>query len=124
MTRSAIRTAAVLLAAAIGILIYLVTITCACAEEATRYWAVTGVPAGDVLNLRDVPHGDSRKLAGIPPGAAGLKNLGCLKPEPSLERWASMTPAERENAKLEWCRIEYQGRQGWVAARFLKPDPR
>jgi hypothetical protein len=91
-------------------------------DNPPKFFAVTGVPAGDVLNLRDVPHGDSRKLAGIPPNARGLKNFGCLKPEPSLDRWMTMTDEEKRNAKLEWCRVEYQGRQGWVAARFLKPD--
>jgi hypothetical protein len=114
MTRSVIRAAALLLGAA----------TCASAEEPPPHWAVTGVPQDDVLNMRDMPHGDSKKLAGIPPDAHGLKNLGCLKAEPSLERWASMTPDERANAKLEWCRVEYHGQQGWVAARFLKPDTR
>lgn len=122
MARSAIRMAALLPAAASALLLVLMTTTCACAEDRPGRWAVTGVAAGDVLNMRDVPHGDSKKIAGIPPGARGLKNLGCLTPEPSLERWADMTPAERSNAKLEWCRIEYQGRRGWVAARFLVPD--
>jgi len=91
-------------------------------EEPPAFWAVTGVAAGDVLNLRDVPNGDSKKLGGIPPNAHGLKHLGCMKPEPDLMRWSTMSKAERDNAKLEWCRVEYQGQQGWVAARFLKPD--
>ena len=94
----------------------------AAADDPPRYWAVTGVAADDVLNLRDVPHGDSKKLAGIPPNARGLKNFGCLRPEPSLDRWMDMTDDEKRNAKLEWCRVEYRGTQGWVAARFLKPD--
>jgi hypothetical protein len=92
------------------------------ADEPPQYWAVTGVPADDVLNMRDVPHGDSKKLAVIPPNAHGLKNLGCMRPEPSLDRWMDMTEDEKKNAKLEWCRVEYRGQQGWVAARFLKPD--
>ena len=92
------------------------------AGDAPRFWAVTGVQAGDVLNLRDVPHGDSKKLAGIPPDTRGLKHLGCITPEPSLDRWMIMSNSERANAKLEWCRVEYRGMQGWVAARFLKPD--
>lgn len=92
------------------------------AGDPPKYWAVTGVRSDDVLNLRDVPHGDSKKLAGIPPGTRGLRNLGCLTPEPSLDRWMIMTEAERANAKLAWCRVEYRGTQGWVAARFLKPD--
>lgn len=87
-----------------------------------KFWFVTGVPAGDVLNMRDVPHGDSKKLVGIPPNAHGLKHLGCIKPEPSLDRWMEMSDEEKRNAKLEWCRVEYRGKQGWVAARFLKPE--
>lgn len=94
----------------------------ASAADPPKFWAVTGVPADDVLNMRDVPHGDSKKLAGIPPNAHGLKHLGCIKPEPSLDRWMEMTDDEKKNAKLEWCRVEYHGQQGWVAARFLKPD--
>jgi len=91
-------------------------------DDAPKYWAVTGVASDDVLNLRDVPSADSKSLGGIPPQAHGLKHLGCLKPEPGLDRWMTMTPDERANAKLAWCRVEYRGRQGWVAARFLKPD--
>lgn len=124
MARKIIRTAALFLAAAVAVLVYVATITCACAGEPPQHWAVTGVAPEDVLNMRDMPHGDSQKLAGIPPDAHGLKNLGCLKPEPSFDRWASMTPEERANAKLEWCRVEYRGQKGWVAARFLKPDTR
>jgi hypothetical protein len=94
----------------------------ALAGDAPQYWAVTGVASDDVLNMRDVPHGDSKKLGAIPPNAHGLKSLGCMRPEPSLDRWMDMTEDEKKNAKLEWCRVEYKGHQGWVAARFLKPD--
>ncbi len=94
----------------------------ASADDPPQYWAVTGVADNDTLHMRDVPHGDSRILADIPPKARGLKGLGCLKPEPSLDRWMTMTADERANAKLEWCRVDYKGRQGWVASRFLRPD--
>lgn len=87
-----------------------------------KYWAVTGVASNDVLNMRDVPDGDAKKLGTIPPNAHGLKHIGCMVPTPSMDRWMVMTPEEKANAKLEWCRIEYKGQQGWVAARFLKPD--
>jgi hypothetical protein len=92
------------------------------AQDAPQYYAVTGVPADDTLHMRDVPHGDSKILSDIPSKARGLKGLGCLKPQPSLDRWMEMTEDERKNAKLEWCRVEYKGRQGWVAGRFLKPE--
>lgn len=91
-------------------------------NEPPKYWAVTGVAADDVLNMRDVPDGDSKKVGSIPSNAHGIKHIGCMTPTPSMDRWMTMTPAEKANAKLEWCRIEYKGQQGWVAARFLKPD--
>jgi len=96
----------------------------AAAEEGLtpRLWAVTGVAASDVLHLRDVPAAESKSLAGIPPGARGLKNLGCRRNQPPLEQWARMSQAQRHLAQTKWCRVEYRGQQGWVAARYLKSD--
>jgi len=88
------------------------------------FWAVTGVHANDVLHLRDVPSAEAKSLAGIPPNAHGLKNLGCRYTQPPLEHWMRMNKAQRELAVTQWCRIEYQGKQGWVAARYLKKDER
>ena len=108
-------TAAVLLARAIAGLCL--------AEEATSYWAVTGVAAGDVLHLRDVPSAESRSLARIPPNARGLKHLGCRRNQPALEVWMRMSTAQRQAAQSLWCRVEYRGKQGWVAGRYLRADP-
>ena len=108
-------TAAVLLARAIAGLCL--------AEEATSYWAVTGVAAGDVLHLRDVPSAESRSLARIPPNARGLKHLGCRRNQPALEVWMRMNMAQRQAAQTLWCRVEYRGKQGWVAGRYLRADP-
>ena len=88
------------------------------------FWAVTGVRANDVLHLRDMPAAESKSLAGIPARAHGLKNLGCRNNVPSLEEWMRMSKAQRELAATQWCRVEYQGKQGWVAGRFLRKDER
>ncbi len=88
------------------------------------FWAVTGVRSDDVLHLRDVPSAESKSLAGIPPNAQGLKNLGCRQNQPPLEQWMRMSQAQRELAATQWCRVEYQGKEGWVAARYLKKDER
>src|SRR4249920_2012640 len=88
------------------------------------FWAVTGVRSDDVLHLRDVPSAESKSLAGIPANALGLKNLGCRQNHPPLEQWMRMSQAQRELAATLWCRVEYQGKQGWVAARYLKKDER
>ena len=92
------------------------------AEDPPEFWAVTGVSPSDVLHLRDVPSADSKSLAQIPPNARGLKHLGCRRNQPSLDLWVRMSEAARRDAQTQWCRVEYQGREGWVAGRYLKKD--
>jgi len=95
-------------------------------EEEVRaspsFWAVTGVGPDDVLHLRDVPSADSKSLAGIPFNARGLKNFGCRRGELPFDQWARMNEAQRRAANTKWCRVEFHGKQGWVAGRFLKED--
>jgi hypothetical protein len=92
------------------------------AEEPPKFWAVTGVASNDVLHLRDVPSADSKSLAHIPFNAHGLRHLGCRRNQPPMDQWVRMNAAQRREALTKWCRVEYQGREGWVAGRFLKPD--
>jgi uncharacterized protein YgiM (DUF1202 family) len=91
-------------------------------SEGPDFWAVTGVASNDVLNLRVAPNADSRMIARIPYNARGLKNFGCPN-EVSFEQWLRMTEAQRDkSARSRWCEVEYQGKKGWVAGRFLKED--
>jgi hypothetical protein len=83
---------------------------------------VTGVKSDDVLHLRDLPSADSKSLAGIPPNAHGLKKIGCMRVQLSLDRYMYMSKEERNFAQAPWCRVEYQGKQGWVAARYVKEE--
>jgi hypothetical protein len=91
-------------------------------EDKVETWSVTGVGPRDVLNMRDVPSADSRILGSIPRDAHGLKGLGCLRAEPPLDVWMRMSKEQRRDAKLLWCRVEYRGKRGWVAGRFLKKE--
>jgi hypothetical protein len=119
MTRAACLAAAVATCAGLGIA------PPSIAQEhapSPPFWAVTGVRANDVLHLRDVPAAEAKSLAGIPPNARGLKNLGCRYSQPPLEQWMRMNKAQRELAVTQWCRVEYQGKQGWVAGRYLRKD--
>ncbi len=95
--------------------------TAAVAEaDGPDYWAVVGVARGDVLNMRAEPNAASRIVGRIPAGAMGLRNLGC-RGIPSFEEWQRMSEAEkRRSARSRWCRVEFQGRIGWVAGRFLR----
>lgn len=94
----------------------------AAAQDPPKFWAVTGVSSDDVLHLRDVPSAESRSLARIPPNARGLKHLGCRRNQLPLEQWMRMTEVQRQEAQTQWCRVEFRGKQGWVAGRYLKKD--
>ena len=86
------------------------------------FYAVTGVAANDVLNIRTEPDAKARKIGSIPHDGRGLRNLGC-EGGPSFAEWQQMNEAEREAAKRKrWCRIEYQGTEGWVAGWYLMED--
>ncbi|MEM9106336.1 MAG: META domain-containing protein [Pseudomonadota bacterium] len=83
------------------------------------YFMVRGVEADDVLNIRAEPNGRSQKIGEIPPDGNGIQNLGC-EGGLSIDEWYEASEAEREAAaKKRWCRIAYDGVEGWVAARFL-----
>ena len=76
----------------------------AMAQDLPARFTVTGVAAGDVLNLRAGPSASAPVLATLPPGGTGVEILE-LSPD---GRWG-LTPF-REGA-------------GWVAMRFLVPEP-
>lgn len=67
------------------------------------FWEVTGVPAGDKLNLRETPAADGKLLASVGNGDA-LKNGGCKN-----------TQGQR------WCRVTTRaGAQGWANGKYLR----
>lgn len=97
-------------------------LACAQSAEGPDFWAVTGVRANDALNMRMAPNADSEAIARIPHNARGLKNYGCPN-EVTFEQWKSMTKHQRDRAaRSRWCQVEFQGRKGWVAGRFLRED--
>lgn len=86
------------------------------------YFAVTGVAADDVLNVRAGPSARSQKTGEIPHDGRRVRNLGC-QGAPSFAEWERMTESERkDSAKHHWCRISYEGTEGWVAGRYLRED--
>lgn len=83
------------------------------------WFRVTGVADGESLTLRAAPGPEAEILGALPPGAAGLRNLGC-RGGMSYAEWAEASAAERAAAARErWCRVGWRGLEGWVAARFL-----
>ena len=92
------------------------------AADGPDFWAVTGVRSNDALNMRMAPNADSEAILRIPYNARGLKNFGCPN-DVTFEQWKRMTQAQRDRAaRSRWCQVEYQGRKGWVAGRFLRED--
>ncbi len=92
------------------------------ADGGPDYYAVTGVAADGVLNIRAEPSAGSRKIGEIPHDARGLRNLGCTG-GPSFAEWLRMSEAERKRAgRNRWCKVRYRGIVGWVAGRYLMED--
>ena len=86
------------------------------------FYAVTNVAADDVLNLRAGASEDAVKIGQIAHDAHGLQNLGC-QGLPSYDEWERMTGKEREASRNHyWCKVRYQGVEGWVEGRFLRED--
>jgi hypothetical protein len=72
------------------------------------YWQVTGVPAGDKLNLRKSPSARAPVAASVEEGAA-LRNAGC-----------------RIVGGQRWCRVETTAGAvvtGWAAGKYLREGP-
>ena len=86
------------------------------------FYAVTGVAADDVLNLRSGPSPDDDKIGEIPHDGRGLQNLGC-EGGPTFAEWEKMTPGQRaESGKKRWCKVRFGDIEGWVAGRYLRED--
>lgn len=67
-------------------------------------FAVKGVAADDVLNMRDAPNGN-QVVGRIPPDARGIVALG-----------------PRKKDQGTWAQVRYGSVTGWVNVRFLTPD--
>lgn len=73
------------------------------------------------LALRGEPSTTGRRIGEIPAGARGIENKGCRGA--SDVAWDHLSSELRAAMDKErWCRVRYQGNQGWVSARFLRPD--
>lgn len=85
-------------------------------------FAVTDVAVNGVLNLRDGPSARAGNIGQIPHDARGLRNLGCHG-MPSIGEWERMTERQRQDSRKHyWCKVGYEGVEGWVAGRFLRED--
>ncbi len=85
------------------------------------FFKVTGVAANDTLNIHKEPHTKSKVIGEINFRGDCLKNLGC---KGGLTLDESMNLSEKEKAEItrkrpRWCKIAFDGVEGWVYARYI-----
>ncbi|WP_289043353.1 hypothetical protein [uncultured Aliiroseovarius sp.] len=86
-------------------------------------WAVTGVAADDVLNMRMGPGTQYMVIDHLAPDARGLEQITCVPLLiPSI--YHRLTDEQRANLPQRWClmRTGDFSKAGWVAQRFLMED--
>ena len=89
--------------------------------EGPDFFCVKDVAKNDTLNLRESPSASAAIVAKIPHDACKLENLvQCVgrKGETIPESDAPPPDAPRPH----WCKIQYKGKSGWVALRYLRED--
>ncbi len=83
-----------------------------------RYFSLTPEVTRTLI-LRAEPAATGRRTGDIPAGANGLENKGCRGA--SDIAWDHLSKEIRDAmARERWCRVRYQGIEGWVSARFLR----
>jgi len=98
------------------------TTTAHATADGPDFYAVTDVAVDDVLILRASPSEDAETVGQIAHDAHDLQNLGC-QGFPSYGEWDRVTGKERQaSRKHYWCKVRYQGVEGWVAGRFLREE--
>ncbi len=93
--------------AAIAIVLLSPSLSHALADGPDRY-RVCNVEAGDSLNLRAKPSMRGRVIGCIPYDAEGIENLGETRP-----------PRVSEMQAPTWCKVRYDGVEGWAGCRYL-----
>jgi hypothetical protein len=86
------------------------------------FYKVTGVSGHDVLNIRAEPSPHSKRIGEIPSDGTCVRNLGC-RGGLTFQEFTDLSEeqkAERLKENPRWCKVEYQGVEGWVAGRYLQ----
>jgi uncharacterized protein YraI len=86
------------------------------------FFRVTGVSGHDVLNIRAEPGPHAKRIGEIPPDGTCVRNLGC-RGGLTFQEFTDLSEAQKAERLKEnprWCKVEYQGVQGWVAGAYLQ----
>ena len=86
-------------------------------------WRVSGVAAGDVLNVRMGPGVGYPAIDALAPGARHLTSITCV-PLATRAQFEALPAEERRALPPRWCLVSDRTgrRRGWVAQRFLVED--
>jgi uncharacterized protein YraI len=112
---------AVRIALLVGMATGLGSAAASAAADGPDYYAVHGVAANDVLNIRSEPSPHAPKVGEIPPEGTCIRNLGC-RGGLTFKEFTTLSPTEkkqRERANPRWRKVEYQGVTGWVSGHYL-----
>ena len=85
------------------------------------FYKVTGIPKGDILNIRVSPDAHAAKVGEIPPEGTCIRNRGC-QGGLTFQEYSTLSKSgqvKRLKQNPRWCQVEYQGVTGWVAGRYL-----
>ena len=83
------------------------------------FFKVENIDPGQTLIVYDGPSVDYPAIFELSGDRDALYNLGCVGAL-SYAEWQEATPEERETAaNLHWCKIAFDGEEGWVQARYL-----
>ena len=96
--------------------------TASAEADGPDFYAVTGVAANDVLNIREEPQADAPKLGEIPHDGVCIRNLGC-QGGLTFQEFTELSEEQKAIRLREhprWCKVEYRGIAGWVAGRYLR----
>lgn len=76
-------------------------------DPAPRLYRVVGVASNDTLRVRSAPGSSAREIAAIPPGGRSIALSRCVKVQGYI---------------ANWCRISWQGVEGWAYSKYLAPQ--
>lgn len=91
------------------------------AADGPDHFRIQGLAASKPIELLAEPRAGAAPVASVPANAQCLRNLGC---QGGLSLQESTTLGEKEREKKSkdnprWCKVEYQGKSGWVEGRHL-----
>lgn len=91
--------------------------------ENIAFWEIQKVKSNDSLNIRSHADHKSKKISSVPYNETCLINHGCGKNinfEAMMDMEEDDIKALLDQAKDDWCYVEYKGQKAWANKYYLK----